>query len=108
MNIEGNAHQALYHHNQNNAMCLVDDLMEIFRPLVDLTVYKIWKTSLPNLTTENKNILCSLIHADLKYRGQISPTINCVARLVLSLVKSYEEQKVLLEYPDSILPSVIP
>lgn len=31
----------IFHHNRANLFCLVDDLMEIFRPLIDLEVYRL-------------------------------------------------------------------
>ena len=33
----------IFHHNRANLFCLVDDLMEIFRPLVDLEVFRLTK-----------------------------------------------------------------
>lgn len=42
--VAGGLHPAIgiHHHNQYNALCLADDLMEPFRPWVDWLVYQIW------------------------------------------------------------------
>ena len=42
--VAGGLHPAIgiHHHNQYNALCLADDLMEPFRPWVDWVVYQIW------------------------------------------------------------------
>lgn len=37
----------LHHSNDNNAMRLVDDLIEPFRPLIDLKVWQLWRNESP-------------------------------------------------------------
>ncbi len=48
--VAGGLHPAIgiHHHNQYNALCLADDLMEPFRPWMDWLVYQIW--------TENQKV----------------------------------------------------
>ena len=47
----------VHHHNQYNALCLADDLMEPFRPWVDWLVYQIWmenrKAEIDKYTKQN-------------------------------------------------------
>lgn len=82
----------IFHHNQFNQFNLADDLMEIFRPLVDLYV----KTELNNVTDLTSNIkfnLCDLINYEVTIDGQKHTLNNAVDIFVESFSKSIQLKK---------------
>jgi CRISPR-associated protein Cas1 len=96
----------LHHSNQGNAFCLVDDLMEPFRPIVDFVVKKISEENkdLNELTPEIKKKLSGILILDLSTNYGVSTLTNCLTKLSQSLVKSFEKKEVLLEFPASPTP----
>lgn len=88
---------AIKHQNQLNPLCLVDDLMEPFRPLVDATVYKIFTENNfdvnQELTIEYKRTLSSILDLNLKINKNISPTYLVIEGLVRKYVSSLMQSK---------------
>ncbi len=69
------------HHNIYNPFCLVDDLMEICRPLVDFHVYQImFENKELILTPKAKKNLLEFLHFPLLYK-------NCESYLVPTSIK---------------------
>lgn len=71
----------IHHHNQYDAFCLADDLMEPFRPAVDLIVYDIdqehdMSDREPALDKESKRRLLSILESRWQYRGNSTPFIT--------------------------------
>jgi len=91
---------ALHHRNRSNAMALVDDLMEPFRPLVDLTVKRLAETGTGEVTPEAKTALAALTDLDLASATGTSPLSTCLERLVLSLVATLESGRPSLDLPE--------
>lgn len=58
----------IHHSNFENPFCLVDDLMEPFRPLVDNYCYSIKDED--DLTTKNKRKLSIILEHEVVYRGE--------------------------------------
>jgi CRISP-associated protein Cas1 len=92
----------IHHHNPNNAMPLVDDLLEPFRPLIDLTVINLVKNGASDVTPETKSVLASAVHSDMRTKAGISPVLTCMAKLTTSLGQIYQGEGKSLELP---LPS---
>lgn len=82
----------LFHSSEQNAFNLADDLIEPFRPLVDLHVATHRKTDDNNeLSPADKAELVSLLHVDvLMPRGMMS-VLAAVEQAAESLVRLYEE-----------------
>lgn len=90
----------LHHHNRGNPMCLVDDLMEPFRPLVDLLVVRLRDESgVATLDKNSKRTLVALTAFDLTTPAGITPLANCLERLAQSLFTSLENAKPSLDLP---------
>lgn len=92
----------LHHHNQNNPFRLVDDLMEPFRPLVDLVVIQWLKDeNMPSerLESEHKAALAKVLTRDLNVDETSTPVSSAMEMLAFSLVKSLEENSVQLKLP---------
>ncbi len=79
----------IHHSNQANAFCLVDDLMEPFRPIVDFVVKKIAEENekIEELSPEIKRSLTKILNLDLSTSAGTTPINNCLARLCQSFVK---------------------
>ncbi len=59
----------LHHRNQYNGLCLADDLMEPFRPWVDLLVQKIAETDpQPEVCREHKQPLLELLNEQVQWK----------------------------------------
>ncbi len=93
---------SLMHQNQRDYFALADDLMEPFRPLVDLRIKELMSS--PNnhteLTPEVKRTISSLIWLDVKSQKGITPLINAIQDSALSLVEAFTTKTVALFFPD--------
>ena len=87
---------ALFHTNQYNAFNLADDIIEIFRPVVDLLV----KSKFENfyeLSSQVKALLFGIINYNVLIDGQKQTVSNGIEMVVESYVKSLKESKNLLK-----------
>lgn len=90
----------IFHSNRSNAFALADDLMEPFRPLVDLTARAILTQSGPEVTPAAKQAFARLIALDLPLTGETSPVSVALTRLATSLAQSFEARKLALALPE--------
>lgn len=97
----------IFHRNRGNVFALADDLMEPFRPFVDLTARAIFAQSGPEVTPAAKQALGSLIALDLPLAGAISPISVALSRLAVSLAQSFETRSLALALPDPPETSVL-
>ncbi len=84
------------HSNKLNPFCLVDDLIEPFRPLVDCYVYRLAEKNInfTELTTEHKAGLSSLLTKEF-YNGEgFSPLYMILQQCVWDLVNIYRTKEV--------------
>lgn len=88
----------LHHRDRGNDMALADDLMEPFRPIVDICVKRLMEQGQTEVTAEVKNALVSLTALDLPTAEGVSPLAVCIQRLATSLGQSFEERRVILEF----------
>lgn len=90
-----NPSYGINHHNKLNPFCLVDDLIEPFRPVVDKIVYQLYmqKGYLDELTRDDKAIFSSLIMAEFKTKTGYSPFYVVLQECVWDLVRSYKKQE---------------
>lgn len=91
----------IFHRNRYNAYCLADDIMEPYRPFVDLTVRAIMdKTSqLDVLNRDLKNQLLRLPTLDVKIEDEKSPLFVATQRTASSLAKCLAGQQRKIGYP---------
>lgn len=95
----------LHHHNRNNPMCLVDDLMEPFRPFVDLAVRRRVSSGTEALDRDGKRALVAVTAQDLATTAGMTPLATCVERLAQSVAASMEAGAPQLEMP--LVPSAL-
>lgn len=98
----------LHHQNDANPFCLVDDLMEPFRPLVDDGVRRMVEGNEDTavaLTPDLKRQLAGILSLSLKGKEDMAAVPTHILRLSQSLVHSFTEKKNGLIFPISILPT---
>lgn len=98
----------LHHSNRNNPMCLVDDLMEPFRPIVDYIVSRLIAAGKEEVNPETKAVLAQILAFDMATDQGTTPVSTCVERLAFSLAQSYETGKPSLTLPRTLLPLEMP
>ena len=98
----------VHHHNRNNSMCLVDDLMEPFRPVVDYTVVQLVRYGCEEVTTEAKRALAGILTVDMNSDRGVSPLQTCLERAAQSLAISFEDKISSLIFPDGLIADSLP
>jgi CRISPR-associated protein Cas1 len=89
----------LFHANEQNAFNLADDLIEPFRPIVDLHVAKHPAVMEGELNTKEKQALVALLNVDVGMpQGKMS-VLSAVEYATESLVRVYETGQTNLELP---------
>lgn len=89
----------VHHDNNLNQFCLADDFMEIYRPIVDAMVYKLWEEGETELIPKNKQILASLLKLKIHTVEGESPIVQSMQYMVSSYVNALEEGKPNVDLP---------
>jgi CRISPR-associated protein Cas1 len=94
----------IFHRNQYNAYCLADDIMEAYRPVVDVLVFETFRKhgAQENLPHHIKADLLTIPTMDVMLDGQKSPLQNAVAKTTASLAKCYENKIRKISCPEII------
>lgn len=95
---------ALHHSNEGNAMRLVDDLMEPFRPVIDLKVWLLARNNEREVTPETKRALVRTLYDDMETSAGATPVMVCTQRLTTSLAQVYLGEREKLDLPLPGLP----
>lgn len=94
----------LHHSNAGNAMRLVDDLMEPFRPIVDLKVWQLHRQGEGEVTPESKRALVRTLYDDMQTSAGATPVMVCAQKLATSLAQVFMGEKDKLDLPLPGLP----
>jgi CRISP-associated protein Cas1 len=94
----------LHHSNDFNAMRLVDDLMEPFRPVIDLRVWLLQRGGESEVTPETKRALVRTLHDDMQTEAGATPVLVCAQKLAVSLAQVYLGERDKLDLPLPSLP----
>ncbi|AWG23090.1 subtype II CRISPR-associated endonuclease Cas1 [Flavobacterium faecale] len=91
----------IFHRNKYNAYCLADDIMEPYRPYVDLIVSNIIENedTIEELTIDMKKQLLSIASIDVCIDGKNSPLMVAMSRTTNSLNECFEGSSRKLLYP---------
>lgn len=92
----------IFHRNKYNPYCLASDIMEPYRPIVDLQVMK-WLELHPekqNLDKESKAFLLQIATKDVTIEKLVRPLIVGAKMTASSLVKCYTGEKRQISYPE--------
>lgn len=95
---------ALHHSNEGNALRLVDDLMEPFRPVIDLKVWLLARNGECEVRPETKRALVRTLYDDMETSAGATPVIVCAQRLATSLAQVYLGEREKLDLPLPGLP----
>lgn len=92
----------IHHRNQYNAYCLADDIMEPYRPYVDLIVCRIIRGNgkFLEMTPSMKKEFLSMPAMDVMIDEQKSPMLNAIQRTTASLAKCFENKARKILYPE--------
>ena len=91
----------IHHHNRYNAYCLADDVMEPYRPYVDLLVIQLMQEfdDISELTRELKAELLRIPVLDVVVEGKRSPLMVAAGLTTASLARCYAGEARQLAYP---------
>jgi len=95
---------ALHHSHAGNAMRLVDDLMEPFRPMIDLMVWQLWRNGNEHVTPDTKRALVHTLYDDMQTSAGATPVMVCAQHLATSLAQVYLGERDKLDLPLPGLP----
>jgi CRISPR-associated protein Cas1 len=89
------------HRNKYNPFCLADDIMEPYRPYVDLQVIQILRGggNIFDLDKELKTKLLSISTIDVMIDGNQKPLMNAVTSTTASLFECFDGQRSKIKYP---------
>ncbi|GKT23145.1 type II CRISPR-associated endonuclease Cas1 [Acidovorax sp. SUPP3334] len=94
----------LHHSNDANPMRLVDDLMEPFRPVVDLKVWQLYRAGEAHVTPDTKRALVRVLYDDMQTQQGVTPVMVCMQRMATSLAQVYLGERLRLDLPLPGLP----
>ena len=93
-----------HHRNDGNPMRLVDDLMEPFRPIIDLKVWQLKRAGEGHVTPETKRALVRTLYDDMQSSAGATPVMVCMQKLAVSLAQVYVGEREKLDLPLPGLP----
>lgn len=94
----------LHHRSGGDALRLADDLMEPFRPAVDLVVHAMHSEGITTMEPAHKRRLAAVLHADYDTDEGVTTLSNALARSAQSLAQIYLGQRLRLLLPRSAIP----
>ncbi len=94
----------IFHHNKYNAFALADDIMETYRPFVDILVYDLVETGacLDELNKVIKSELLKIPAMDVMIDNKKSPLMVAMSRTTQSLNDCFEGSKRKLLLPELV------
>ncbi len=97
---------SVHHRSGGDALALADDLMEPFRPTVDLIVHRL-RAEGRACVEDAREDLVACLSADFPTRNGATPLSQVLVRLAQSLARSFLDRKLKLEFPSRPLPDVV-
>ena len=95
---------SLHHQSRGEAFRLADDVMEPFRPAVDLIAHSMLVEGTSDLTTVAKARLAAVLHAPCSSANGRTILSNCLSRLCSSLAQVYLGEALRLDFPRPLIP----
>jgi len=94
---------SLHHKSGGDALALADDLMEPFRPTVDLIVHRLMAAGRTGVEDSREDLVACL-NADFPTRNGSTPLSQVLVRLAQSLASSFLDRKLRLDFPSRPIP----
>lgn len=99
---------SIFHANRANAFALADDLMEPYRPFVDLLVRRLVDEGTTEVEPQSKRALAAISTLDLLTDAGVSPLSVHVQRFVHSVATSFESSALSLDLPLAMMLEINP
>jgi CRISPR-associated protein Cas1 len=98
----------VHHANKYNAYCLADDIMEPYRPVVDIMIIQMMAKHdlVTDITTAHKKDLLQIPTMDVFINDQRSPLLVAVQTTTASLAKVFEGKIRKVAYPTLSFPTI--
>lgn len=94
---------SVFHSNRANAFALADDLMEPYRPLVDLMIRRLVLRGATDVTPETKRELGQIGVIDMMSEAGVTPLGLHAQRFVHSVAQSFETGSAVLAVPTRLV-----
>ena len=94
----------IFHSNRYNAFCLADDIMEPYRPFVDLCVWDI-SQKYPEIKVVEKELkgeILGILSSDVLFKKQKRPLMIAITNTTASLAACFAGTKKQIEFPSII------
>ena len=91
----------IHHRSRTNTMPLADDLMEPFRPMVDVAAHRLMREGADEVSPDAKRALAGVLAMDMKTDRGTTPLQTCVERAAQSLAQSFESGVAEMAFPDA-------
>lgn len=98
---------SLHHQSRGEALRLADDLMEPFRPAVDLTARTLRAEGIVEVSSSAKARLAGVLHCDYDTASGRTLLSNCLSQLCSSLAQVYLRSADRLSFPSPLAPCPI-
>ncbi len=95
---------SLHHVSDGDALSLADDVMEPFRPAIDIVARDLAKNGQTIEAPESRRVLVSMLQADFQTEAGRTPLSQCLVRLCQSLSAVFLGERKDLILPASALP----
>lgn len=92
----------IHHHSRYDAYCLADDIMEPYRPFVDMKVLDMWLAGgvTSDISSEQKRELLGITTMDVNISGHRSPMMLAIQTTAQSVQKCFSGEARKIIYPD--------
>lgn len=92
----------IHHHSRYDAYCLADDIMEPYRPFVDMKVLEMWNKGgvTSDISSEQKRELLGITTMDVNISGHRSPMMLAIQATAQSVQKCFSGTARKIIYPD--------
>ncbi len=96
------------HRQRGNSFALADDVMEPFRPVVDILVHDLVQRGDTKLYRDTKAYLAKVLTLDMRTTDGFSPVSVCMNRLVYSMTRFFAGETRSLDLPLAIPKIALP
>ena len=92
----------IHHHSRYDAYCLADDIMEPYRPFVDMKVLEMWKNGgiTSDISSDQKRELLGITTMDVSISGHRSPMMLAIQTTAQSVQKCFSGEARKITYLD--------
>ncbi len=97
---------SLHHASSGDALRLADDLMEPFRPAIDIAVHDLVGSKRTKLEPEVKAELAAVLHVDYITANGHTPLSHVLVRLAQSLARVFLKEENILQLPSPMRPQL--